>query len=83
MIMCTFIESMDWSGKTVYPFDTHGGSGLANTVNELRQMCVGATVENGLAILGTVAQNDPEEVQEEVRKWLEDSADPKVIRESN
>ena len=83
MIMYTFIESMDWSGKTVYPFDTHGGSGLANTVSELRQMCVGATVENGLALLGTVAQNDPEEVQEEVRKWLEDNADPKVIRESN
>ena len=37
----------------------------------------------GLAIPGTVAQNDPEEVQKEVRKWLEDNTDPKVIRGNN
>ena len=73
MIMYTFIESMDWSGKTVYPFDTHGGSGLANTVSELREMCMGATVKSGLAIPGTVAQNDPAEVQEEVSQWLDEN----------
>ena len=73
MIMYTFIESMDWSGKTVYPFDTHGGSGLANTVSVLREMCVGATVKSGLAIPGTVAQNDPAEVQEEVSQWLDEN----------
>ena len=73
MIMYTFIEGMDWSGKTVYPFDTHGGSGLANTVSELREMCAGATVKDGLAIPGTVAQNDPAEVQEEVSQWLDEN----------
>ena len=73
MIMYAFIESVECEGKTVYPFDTHGGSGLADTVSELRDMCVGSIVKDGLAIPGAVAQNDPEEVQQEVSQWLDES----------
>ena len=32
MAMYTFLESYDWNGKTVIPFNTHEGSGQANTV---------------------------------------------------
>ena len=35
-IINTFLESYDFSGKTVIPFATSGGSGLGNTVSELK-----------------------------------------------
>ena len=68
--MCTFFEENNWQGKTVIPFCTHAGSGLANTVSTLRSVCVGATVLDGLAVAGTTAQNDNNASRNAVRNWL-------------
>ena len=38
-IINTFLESYDFSGKTIIPFATSGGSGLGNTINELKPSC--------------------------------------------
>ena len=38
-IINTFLESYDFSGKTVIPFATSGGSGLGETANGLRASC--------------------------------------------
>ena len=38
-IINTFLESYDFSGKTVIPFATSGGSGLGNTLSELKASC--------------------------------------------
>lgn len=38
-IIQTFLESYDFSGKTVVPFCTSGGSGLGNTVDILKESC--------------------------------------------
>ena len=35
-IVYHFLESYDFSGKTIVPFCTHAGSGLANTVSTIR-----------------------------------------------
>ena len=35
-IIHTFVESYDFSGKTLVPFATSGGSGMGKTVDELR-----------------------------------------------
>ena len=69
MAVYTFLESYDFTGKTVIPFCTHGGSGLAGTADSIRSVC-GATVLDGLAILGTMAQNDRETAQELVSEFL-------------
>lgn len=42
-IINTFLESYDFSGKTVIPFATSGGSGLGNTVKELKPSCSDST----------------------------------------
>lgn len=42
-IINTFLESYDFSGKTVIPFATSGGSGLGNTVSELKTSCSKST----------------------------------------
>lgn len=70
--MCayTFIESHDWAGKTVRPFCTHAGSGLADTVGALGNACKGATVTDGLSITGTTAQNSRADAQAAVDGWL-------------
>lgn len=69
-VMMTFLESNDFSGKTIIPFCTHGGSGLAGTEREVADACPNAKVLQGLAISGRVAQNDSAAAQKEVDAWL-------------
>lgn len=38
-IISTFVESYDFSGKTMVPFATSGGSGMGRTVDELKKLC--------------------------------------------
>ncbi len=70
MPVYTFLESYDFSGKTVIPFCTHAGSGLSGTVETLRSKLESATVLDGLAIAGTTAQNDQENAKSAVLEWL-------------
>lgn len=44
MIIKTFLESYDFSGKTVVPFATSGGSGLGKTAADLKPCCSATTV---------------------------------------
>ena len=46
-IIHTFLESYDWTGKTVIPFATSGGSGFGNTVNELQPSAPDAVITEG------------------------------------
>lgn len=58
-----FLESYDFSGKTVIPFDTNGGSGLADTVSVITKACPGATVKDLPSIYcaaGTLHRKMPE-----------------------
>ena len=70
MCVYTFLEQHDWQGKVVIPFCTHEGSGLSDTENRLRTTCRGASVLNGLAVRGSVAQNERETARKQVLEWL-------------
>ena len=70
MIVYNFLESYDLSGKTIVPFCTHAGSGLANTVSTIRLLCPSAVVASGFAIAGATAQNDRAETKAAVEKWV-------------
>ena len=39
MAVYTFLEAFDFTGKTIHPFCTHEGSGLSNTVNDIKKYC--------------------------------------------
>ena len=69
MALYTFIESHDWSGKTVIPFVTHEGSGLASIPNKIKA-ATGAEMLDGFAIYGHEAQNEREDAEEKVNTWL-------------
>lgn len=70
MILYTFFESADLSGKTLIPFSTHAGSGLSGFDRSLQAAYPDSTVLKGLAIAGTDAQNKPERVEQSVETWL-------------
>lgn len=46
-IIDTFLESYDFSGKTLIPFCTSGGSGLGETADNFRRLAPGARVLKG------------------------------------
>ncbi|WP_094605779.1 hypothetical protein SPSIL_005740 [Sporomusa silvacetica DSM 10669] len=70
MAVYTFIESYDFSGKTVIPFSTAAGSGLSGTDRNVAKACKGANVLEGLGIEGKMAQNEPDKVRPNVTEWL-------------
>ncbi len=72
-IIKVFLQSYDFSGKTIIPFCTHAGSGLAGTDRTISGLCPDSTVGKGLAIRGSTAQNDQDSARESVTKWLSDS----------
>ena len=64
----TFLEEYDFSGKTIIPFNSHGGSGFSNTIEEIRELQPDATVsEEGLSISRNVVADSADKVKE----WAE------------
>lgn len=70
MILYTFFDSYDLSGKTIVPFCTSGGSGLSGTVDSIKELEPEAEVLEGLHI-GSSAASDPTQA---VSDWLESLA---------
>ena len=66
-ILYTFFELYDFDGKTVIPFSTHGGSGLAGTVSTIKNKLSGANVESNAF---TMSRNNMEDAPEEIKSWL-------------
>lgn len=67
MPLYTFLEQYDFSGKTIIPFTTHGGSGFSRTIQTIEELQPNATVvEEGLSI----SRNSVPEAQSEVVSWV-------------
>lgn len=69
MPVYTFLEAVNWEGKTIRPFCTHEGSGLGSTLSHLRKACPAAKVEAGLAIVGSEAGSSATEAR--IRRWVQ------------
>lgn len=67
MAVFTFLESYDFSGKTIVPFCTHEGSGMGRSESDIRRACPGATVPDGLAIRGGTVRG----AEDGIRRWIE------------
>jgi len=50
MLINTFLESYDFSGKTVVPFATSGGTGIAKSIEDIRGEIPSADVRDGLLV---------------------------------
>ena len=65
-VMFTFFRDHDLNGKTIIPFVTHEGSGLASTVSDIKKAWPNATVKNGFAIYGHEVRSGKAKVE----KWM-------------
>ena len=63
-IIETFLESYDFTGKTVIPFATSGGSGMGKTADILRSVCPAADILPGKRM-------SARESASSVRAWVE------------
>ncbi|GAB3366372.1 flavodoxin [Modestobacter lapidis] len=66
MIMSTFVEDLDLSGKTVLPFVTYAVSRLGNAPRDYARLLPTATVGDGLAVQGEEAAGAAGDVEQ----WL-------------
>ena len=65
-VMFTLFKDIDLAGKTVIPFTTHEGSGLANCVDDVKKAFPKATVTQGWSIYGHEVRGG----RAKVEKWL-------------
>lgn len=56
-IVSTFVESYDFSGKTIVPFCTSGGSDMGSSAASLEQLTNGATWLDGRRLNGSDSQD--------------------------
>ena len=67
MILYSFLENADLSGKRVISFVTHGGSGFSGTVETIAKLQPRAAVDrNGISI----SRNDVQDCVPDVSEWL-------------
>lgn len=66
MILYTFFDSYDFSGKTLIPFGTHGGSGWAGTPAKIAQLEPNANMLDGLSISRDVI----EDAHDQIVDWV-------------
>lgn len=66
-ILYTFFETYDFSGKTIVPFNTHGGSGFSGTQQTIAQLEPGATMLEGKSI----SRNSTEGAEQEIIDWID------------
>ncbi len=65
MPLYTFFEEYDFSGKTIIPFVTHGGSGFSGTIRTIQELEPDATVvEAGLSVSRNSVANAQDDVKE-------------------
>lgn len=71
MIMYSFLDQYDLSGKTIVPFVTSGGSGFSDAISTIGEMEPDATViTDGLSISRNVVQD----AEQDIIDWLNENS---------
>jgi len=68
MPVFTFLEAYDFTGKTIVPFCTHGGSGMGHSEGDIKKLCPAAKIAKGLAIHGGSVQKAESAISDWLRK---------------
>ena len=67
MAIYTFLESYDWDGKTLIPFNTSASGGFGRSLSGLEESASGATILDGLSF----TERTLGDAQSEVAAWLD------------
>ena len=68
MAVYTFLESYDWSGKTLVPFNTSASGGFGRSLSGLEESASGAAVLEGISF----TERTLGDAQSEVTAWLDE-----------
>ncbi len=66
MAVQNFIKSNDFSGKTLIPFCTHGGSRFGRSISDLRELAPNSEIKNGFE----TSNADSRYTENEIKEWL-------------
>ena len=66
MAVYTFLESCDWTGKTLIPFNTSAGGGFGRSLSGIEESAEGAELLEGLAL----TESELSDAQNRVTEWL-------------
>lgn len=66
MILYSFFDEYDFSGKTIIPFNIHGGSGFSGTISTIKELEPNAEVLDGKSI----SRNDIQDAEQEIVDWV-------------
>ena len=66
MILYTFLDEYDLSGKTIAPFNTSGGSGFSGSLDTIAEMEPEAEITEGLSL----GDEEAEDCADDVAEWL-------------
>lgn len=69
MAVFTFLDSFDFSGKTILPLCTNEGSGMGKSERDIQNACKGAKLRVGLSVTGSTAAGSKPTVE----KWLKNN----------
>ena len=67
MVVYTFLESYDWTGKTLIPFNTSASGGFGRSLDNLAGSAAGATFLEGISF----TERTLEDAHSEVPAWLD------------
>lgn len=68
MVLYSFLDEYDFSGKTIIPFCTSGGSGFSDTIQTIKNAEPNATVLEGI----TIGASSVTDAQAQVAEWLQE-----------
>ena len=77
-IVKTQLELLDFEGKTIYPFNTHEGSGVGNSISDIKSSAPKAIVKDGFALKGSYARKT--DSHKDIRDWLNGKLDLAVSK---
>ena len=67
MAVYTFLESYDWTGKTLIPFNTSASGGFGRSLSGIEESAAGAEILDGLDL----TESELSDAQSRITEWLD------------
>ena len=69
-IVISQLLKLNLLGKKIYPFNTHEGSGVGNSISDIKLYSVGAIVKAGFDIKGSMIRSNKDDSIKKIKEWL-------------
>lgn len=80
--VCSFLDACDFTGKSIFAFNSNAGSGFADTIEKIQQIQPNATVSEGVAVSEHETENEESTVREKVNELTSSDKDDSTAIES-